>query len=66
MWLLFSLTLPHSTVGWSAECECDISWPYLLFYIDSHSENIKTIFLSETTRPRALLIGKSHHLVDDI
>ena len=27
-------------------------------------ENIKKIFLSETTRPRALILGMKHHLVD--
>ena len=42
----------------SAVCECDITWPYSLFYIDSHCENIKPIFLEETARPRALIFGK--------
>ena len=52
--------------GWSAVCECGITCPYTLLYIDSDSENIKTIFLSETARPRALIFGKEHHLVDNI
>ena len=25
------VTLPHSAVGWSAVCDCSISWSYSLF-----------------------------------
>ena len=32
--------------------------------IDFQNENFKKIFLSETTRPRALTFGMKHHLVD--
>ena len=34
-------TLPHGTLGWPAVCDCGISWSYLFFYIDLHSENKK-------------------------
>ena len=27
---LCSVSLPHGAVGWSAVCECGISWSYLL------------------------------------
>ena len=33
-----------------------------MFYIGVYRENLKKI-LSETTRPRALIFGKQHHLV---
>ena len=26
-----SVALPHSVTGWSAVCDCGISWSYLLF-----------------------------------
>ena len=29
----FSVTLPHGAVGWSAVCDCGISWSYLLFIL---------------------------------
>ena len=64
--MLCSLTLPHGAMGWSAVCECSISCQYTLLYIDSRSENIYTLFMSETTKPRALILGKLHHLVDNI
>ena len=35
-----------------------------MFCIDLYRENMKKIFLSETTRPRALIFGLKHHLVD--
>ena len=34
-----------------------------MFYIGLYRESIK-IFLSETTRPRALIFGMKHHLVN--
>ena len=34
-----------------------------MFYIGLYRENLQKIFLPETTRPRALLFGKKHHLV---
>ena len=27
-----SVALPHGTVGWSAVCDCGISWLYSLFF----------------------------------
>ena len=35
-----------------------------MFYIGLYREKHETIFLSETTRPRALIFGKKHHLVN--
>ena len=35
-----------------------------MFYIGLYRENVEKIFLSETTRPRALIFGMYHHLVD--
>ena len=35
-----------------------------MFCIDVYRENMKTIFLSEPTRPRALIFGMKHHQVD--
>ena len=35
-----------------------------MFYIDLYREKHEVIFLSETTRPRALIFGMKHHLVD--
>ena len=36
-----------------------------MFYIGLYGENMKLLtFLSETTRPRALIFGMEHHLVD--
>ena len=34
-----------------------------MFYIGLHRENIKEIFLPDTTRPRALISCKKHHLM---
>ena len=35
-----------------------------MFYIGLYMENHKKIFLSETTRSRALIFGMKHHLVN--
>ena len=35
-----------------------------MFYIGFYREKHEKIFLSETTRPRALVFGMKHHLVD--
>ena len=35
-----------------------------MFYIGFNREKHEKIFLSETTRPRALIFGMKHHLVD--
>ena len=35
-----------------------------MFYIVLYRENLKKIFLSEITRPRALIFDMLHHLVD--
>ena len=35
-----------------------------MFYIGLYRQNVKKIFLSETTRPGALMFGMLHHLVD--
>ena len=35
-----------------------------MFYIGSYGEKHKKIYLSETTRSRALIFGMKHHLVD--
>ena len=35
-----------------------------MFYIGLYRENMKKIFLSETIRPRLLIFGIKHHLVD--
>ena len=35
-----------------------------MFYIGLFRENMKKILLSETIRPRALIFGMKHHLVD--
>ena len=35
-----------------------------MFYIGLYREKHENIFLSETTRPRALIFGMKHHLVD--
>ena len=35
-----------------------------MLYIGLYREQHEKIFLSETTRPRALLFGMKHHLVD--
>ena len=35
-----------------------------MLYIDQYREKHEKIFLSETTRPRALIFGMKHHLVD--
>ena len=35
-----------------------------MLYIDLYREKHENIFLSETTRPRALIFGMKHHLVD--
>ena len=35
-----------------------------MLYIDLYREKHEKIFLSETTRPRALIFGMKHHLVD--
>ena len=33
-WLsLCSVSQPHSAVGWSVDCDCGISWSYLLIFI---------------------------------
>ena len=34
------------------------------FYIGLYMEKNEKIFLSETTRPKALVFGMKHHLVD--
>ena len=33
-------------------------------FINLYRENMKNFYLSETTRPRALIFGMKHHLVD--
>ena len=35
-----------------------------MFYVGLYWENMKKIFLSETTRPRALIFSMQHHLMD--
>ena len=35
-----------------------------MFYKGLYRENHEKIFLSETARPRALIFGMKHHLVD--
>ena len=35
-----------------------------MFYIGLYRKQHEKIFLSETTRPRALIFGRKHHLVD--
>ena len=35
-----------------------------MFYIGLYRENVKKIFLSETTRPRALIFGILHYQKD--
>ena len=35
-----------------------------MFYVGLYRENHETIFLSEITRPRALIFGMKHHLVN--
>ena len=35
-----------------------------MFYFGLYRENHKKIFLFETTRPRALIFGMEHHLVN--
>ena len=35
-----------------------------MLYIDLYREKHEKIFLSETTWPRALILGMKHHLVD--
>ena len=35
-----------------------------MLYIDLYREKHEKIFLSETTKPRALIFGMKHHLVD--
>ena len=35
-----------------------------MFYIGLYRENVKKIFLSETTRPRALIFGRWHHIME--
>ena len=35
-----------------------------MFYVGLYRENVKKIFLSETTRPSALLFGMQHNLVE--
>ena len=35
-----------------------------MLYIDLYREKHEKIFLSETTRPRALIFGMKHHLVN--
>ena len=35
-----------------------------MFYIGFYREKHEKIFLSETTRPRALILGMKHHLID--
>ena len=35
-----------------------------MLYIGLYRENHEKIFLSETTRPRALIFGMKHYLVD--
>ena len=35
-----------------------------MFYIGLYREQHEQIFLSETTRPRALIFGMENHLVD--
>ena len=35
-----------------------------MFYIGLYREQHEKIFLSETTKPRALIFGMQHHLVD--
>ena len=35
-----------------------------VFYIGLYREKDETIFLSKTTRPRALIFGMKHHLVN--
>ena len=34
------------------------------FYVGFYKGNMKKIFLSETTRPRALTVGMNNHLID--
>ena len=38
--------------------------PEVTFYIGLYREQNEKIFLSETTRPRALVFGMKYHLVD--
>ena len=35
-----------------------------MLYIDLYREKYEKIFLYETTRPRALIFGMKHHVVD--
>ena len=35
-----------------------------MFYIGLYREQHEKIFLSETTRPRAMIFGMKHHLVN--
>ena len=35
-----------------------------MFYIGLYRENVKKLFLSETTGPKALISGMYYHLVD--
>ena len=35
-----------------------------MFYIEIYMVNLNTIFLSDTTWPRALILGMYYHLVD--
>ena len=46
-----SLPLPHGAVGWSAVCDCVISWSYLLCFsaLCSKFSSLNRIFLKEMT-----------------
>ena len=35
-----SVALPRETVGWSAVCDCSISWPYSLAFWSSYLLNV--------------------------
>ena len=35
-----SVALPRDTVGWSAVCDCGISWPYALAFWGSYLLNV--------------------------
>ena len=45
---LCSVSLPHGAVGWSAVCECGISWSYLLTCCisDSSGFNVAAPFIN--------------------
>ena len=39
----YSMPLPHSAVGWSAVCDCGITWSYSHFLFDCMSKSQKAI-----------------------